>query len=373
MAKTSGRLTVLAVQHVKKPGLLADGDGLYLQVIGAGARSWIFRFSLHGKSREMGLGSLKAVGLAAARAKAAQCRALLADGIDPIAARKGELAQRALADARSITFDQCAEAFIKAHGPTWRNPKHHAQWKTTLGTYVSPVFGKLPVQAVDVSLVMKALEPIWTSKPETAARIRGRIESVLNWAKSRGYRSGENPAQWKGHLDNLLPARSKIARVKHHVALPYDQTPQFIKTQREQGGVPARALEFLILTAARTGEIIGARWSEMDLPAKVWTVPAARMKGGREHRVPLSSEALAILHKVARGEAEDFVFRGRNGGLLSNMALLMLLRRIGHDSLTAHGFRSTYRQRRRLADDRILRLRVREYDEFPNKAFHCDA
>ena len=190
MATTSGRLTVLEVQHAKKPGMLADGDGLYLQVAGKGARSWIFRYSLDGKTREMGLGSLKGVGLAAARAKAVQCRALLADGIDPIAARKGERAKRAVAGARTITFDQCAEAYIKAHGATWRNPKHHAQWQMTLETYVSPVFGKLPVDAVEVSLVMKVLEPIWTTKPETASRIRGRIESVLNWAKARGYRSG---------------------------------------------------------------------------------------------------------------------------------------------------------------------------------------
>lgn len=334
---------MLAVQHAKKPGMLADGDGLYLQVTGAGARSWIFRFTLGGKSREMGLGSLKGVGLAAARAKAAQCRALLADGIDPIAARKGEHAARAVAGARAITFDQCAEAYINAHGATWRNPKHHSQWKTTLETYVSPVFGKLPVHAVDVSLVMKALEPIWTTKPETASRIRGRIESVLNWAKARGYRSGENPAQWKGHLDNLLPARSKLSRVKHHAALPYDETAQFMKSLREQTGMPARALEFLILTAARTGEAIGAQWCEIDLAEKVWTVPAARMKGGREHRVPLSNKTLAILNKVAKGEPGDFVFRGRNGGPLSNMALLMLLRRMGHGSLTAHGFRSTFR------------------------------
>ena len=343
MAKTIGRLTVLQVQHAKKPGMLADGDGIYLQVTGAGARSWIFRFMLEGKPREMGLGSLKGVGLAAARAKAAQCRALLADGVDPIAARKGEQAARTVADARAITFDESAEAYIKAHGATWRNPKHHSQWKTTLATYVSPVFGKLPVQAVDVSLVMKVLEPIWTTKPETAARIRGRIESILNWAKARGYRSGENPAQWKGHLDNLLPARSKISGVKHHAALPYDETPQFMGALREQFGISGLALEFLILTAGRTGEILGAKWGEMDQAKKIWTVPASRMKGGREHRVPLSNEAMAILNKATRGEPEDFVFRGRNGGPLSNMALLMLLRRMGHENLTAHGFRSTFR------------------------------
>ena len=245
--------------------------------------------------------------------------------------------------ARAITFDECAEAFIAAHSAAWRNQKHVAQWKATLRTYVSPVFGSLPVQAVDVALVMKVLEPIWTTKPETAARIRGRIESVLNWAKARGYRAGENPAQWRGHLDKLLPARSKIAKVKHHAALRYDQIAQFIDALRRRDGVAPLALEFAILTAARTGEVIGARWSEIDLSAKLWTVPAARMKSGREHRVPLSAGALAVLNKLGRSGPGDFVFAGRNGRPLSNMAFLMLLRRMGYNKLTAHGFRSTFR------------------------------
>jgi integrase len=343
MVRLSGRLSTLKVTHAREPGMLADGDGLYLQVSRANARSWVFRYFRNGKSREMGLGSLKAVGLAAARLKAAECRGMLADGIDPIAARDGERAQRAVEDARAITFDHCADAFIEAHSSAWKNQKHVAQWKATIRTYVSPVFGSLPVQAVDVALVMKVLEPIWTTKPETAARIRGRIESVLNWAKAREYRTGENPALWKGHLDNLLPARSKIAKVKHHAALPYDQTSQFIDALRRQDGIAPLALEFAILTAARTGEIIGARWDEIDLAEKVWAVPASRMKGGREHRVPLSAEALAVLNKVGEGESEDFVFSGRKKSPLSNMALLMLLRRMGHDKLTAHGFRSTFR------------------------------
>ena len=343
MGALGGRLSSLTVKHARKPGMLADGNGLYLQVTRANARSWIFRYYRNGKSREMGLGSLNAVGLAGARLKAAACRGLLADGIDPIAARDAERTQRALEDARAITFDQCAEAFITAHGAAWKNQKHIAQWKATLRTYVSPVFGSLPVQAVDVALVMKVLEPIWTTKPETAARIRGRIESVLNWAKARGYRTGENPALWKGHLDNLLPAHSKIAKVKHHAALPYDQTSQFIDALRRQDGIAPLALEFAILTAARTGEIIGARWAEIDLEAKVWTVPASRMKNGREHRVPLSVEALAVLNKVSEGDPEEFVFAGRKKRPLSNMAFLMLLRRMGHDKLTAHGFRSTFR------------------------------
>ena len=343
MSALGGRLSSLTVKHARKPGMLADGNGLYLQVTRANARSWIFRYYRNGKSREMGLGSLNAVGLADARLKAAACRGLLADGIDPIAARDAERTQRALEDARAITFDQCAEAFITAHGAAWKNQKHVAQWKATLRTYVSPVFGSLPVQVVDVALIMKVLEPIWTTKPETAARIRGRIESVLNWAKTRGYRTGENPALWKGHLSNLLPAHSKIAKVKHHAALPYDQTSHFIDALRRQDGIAPLALEFAILTAARTGEIIGARWAEIDLEAKVWTVPASRMKNGREHRVPLSVEALAVLTKVSQGEPEEFVFAGRKKRPLSNMAFLMLLRRMGHDKLTGHGFRSTFR------------------------------
>lgn len=343
MSALGGRLSSLTVKHARKPGMLADGNGLYLQVTRANARSWIFRYYRNGKSREMGLGSLNAVSLADARLKAAACRGLLADGIDPIAARDAERAQRALDDARAITFNQCAEAFITAHSAAWKNQKHVAQWKATLRTYVSPVFGSLPVQAVDVALVMKVLEPIWTTKPETAARVRGRIESVLNWAKARGYRTGENPALWKGHLSNLLPAHSKIAKVKHHAALPYDQTSQFIDALRRQDGIAPLALEFAILTAARTGEIIGARWVEIDLEAKVWTVPASRMKSGREHRVPLSVEALAVLNKVSKGEPEEFVFAGRKKRPLSNMAFLMLLRRMGHDKLTGHGFRSTFR------------------------------
>ena len=343
MARIGGRLSALEVAHAHKAAMLFDGDGLYLQVSGASARSWILRYFRDGKSHEMGLGSLKAVGLAAARAKAAECRALLADGIDPIAAREANRAQQAVETARGISFDACAAAYIKSHSNAWKNQKHVAQWTATIRTYVSPVFGSLPVQAVDVALVMKVLEPIWTTKPETAARIRGRIESVLNWAKARGYRAGENPAQWKGHLDQLLPARGKIQKVKHHAALPYDQIAQFIDALRTQEGIAPFALEFAILTAARTGEVIGARWREIDLASEIWTIPAERMKSGREHRVPLSAGAMAILQGLSKGEAEDFVFAGSEKRPLSNMALLMLLRRMGHRTLTVHGFRSTFR------------------------------
>jgi Phage integrase central domain/Arm DNA-binding domain len=211
MVRLGGRLSSLKVTHAREPGMLADGDGLYLQVKHGNARSWIFRYFRDGKSHEMGLGSLKAVSLAAARLKAAECRALLADGINPIAARDAERLQRTAEDARAMTFDHCADAFIKAHSSGWKNQKHIAQWQATIRTYVSPVFGSLPVRVVDVALVLKVLEPIWTTKPETAARVRGRIESVLNWAKARGYRTGENPALWKGHLDNLLRCAQRRA------------------------------------------------------------------------------------------------------------------------------------------------------------------
>lgn len=343
MSRLIGRLTALKVAHARTPGMYADGDGLYLQVTSASARSWIFRYRRNGKHHEMGLGTLKIVTLAEAREKTLNCRRQIADGIDPLAARRGDRVRLAVNDARSMTFDQCAAAFIKAHAGSWKSAVHHLQWETTLATYVSPVFGSLPVAAVDVGLVMRALEPIWTTKPETAGRIRGRIESVLNWAKARGYRSGENPAAWKGHLDNLLPARSKLKSVKHHVALPYDQIAHFMETLRLQDGMAARALEFAILTAARTGEIIGARWNEIDLSAKIWSVPASRMKSNREHRVPLSDPALAVLQKLKAGSPDDYVFGGRTGGPLSNMALLMLLRRMGHAALTSHGFRSSFR------------------------------
>lgn len=219
MNRTSKRLTVLKITHARTPGLLADGDGLYLQVSNASSRSWIFRYRRNGKQHDMGLGPLNAVSLASARQKAQECRTQLAEGIDPLAAREAKRARQAIDEARGITFDECAKAYIKAHAGSWKSVVHHLQWETTLAKYASPVLGRLPVQAVDVGLVMKVLEPIWTAKPETAARIRGRIEKVLSWAKARGYRSGENPALWKGHLDNLLPARGKIRTVRHHAAL----------------------------------------------------------------------------------------------------------------------------------------------------------
>ena len=346
MVQFVGRLTALKVAKVKRPGMYADGAGLYLQVTGDGdkrvAKSWIFRYQLRSRAREMGLGSFATFGLAEARIKATECRRLTYDGLDPIDARRAERARIELETAKALTFKACAEQFIAAHSAGWRNAKHAAQWTATLKTYAEPVIGSLPVHRIDTALVMKILEPLWSKKPETAGRLRGRIESVLDWATVRGYRTGDNPARWRGHLDKLLPARAKVRRVKHHAALPYDHLPDFMAALRAQEGISARALEFLILTAARTGEVIGAKSEEIR--GKVWTVPAGRMKGAKEHRVPLSEPSLAIVEKMRKEHPGVFVFPGgKHAKPLSNMAMLALLERMGRADVTAHGFRSTFR------------------------------
>jgi integrase len=346
MARAIGKLTALKVEKAQEPGMYGDGGGLYLRVTSDGAKNWVFRFMLNGRARWMGMGPLHTVSLAEARRRAAENRLRRHDGIDPIEARRAGRLQARLDAAKAMTFRQCAEGYIQAHRAGWRNGKHAAQWEATLATYAKPVIGALPVQAVDTALVLKVIEPLWTTKPETAGRLRGRIESILDWAKVRGYRAGENPARWRGHLDKLLPARSKVRKVEHHAALPYAELPGFLVALRGQEGIAARALEFLVLTAARTGETIGARWSEVDLKDGTWTVPADRMKAGREHRVPLPLCALAILEEMqTRRYADDgFVFvGGKVGKPLSNMAFLMLLRRMGRHDLTAHGFRATFK------------------------------
>jgi integrase len=343
MAREIGKLSALRVKAAPR-GMHADGGGLYLHVNAAEARSWIFRYMLAGRAREMGLGPAHTIPLAEARKRATECRRLRLDGIDPIEARRAQRSAAQLDAARSITFRACAGAFIDSHKAGWRSDKHAAQWAATLATYVYPAFGALPVQAVDVGLVLQALEPIWTVKPETAGRVRGRIESVLDWATARGYRQGENPARWRGHLENLLPSRSKVRRIEHHAALPYSEIAPFIAELRQQEGVAARALEFAILTAARTGEAIGAGWSEINLAERLWSVPAKRMKAGRDHRVPLCDAATAIVEDMQTLRQGDHVFPGGKAGRpISNMAMLMLLRRMGRGDLTAHGFRSSFR------------------------------
>jgi integrase len=348
MARAIGRLTALKVEKAKEAGMYADGGGLYLRVTPEGTKNWVLRFMLDRRPRWMGLGPLTLYGLQEARAKALDARRKRHEGIDPIEARRAERARQRLDAAKAVTFKQCAETYIASHRAGWRNGKHAGQWSTTLSTYAYPIIGALPVQAVDTGLVLKVLEPIWTAKPETAGRLRGRLESILDSAKVRGYRDGENPARWRGHLDKLLPARAKVRQVEHHAALPYAELPAFLANLREQEGIAARALEFAVLTAGRTGEVIGARWSEIDLLDKVWTVPAARVKAHREHRVSLSARALAILDdmQAARdaGIGDGFVFPGgRTGAPLSNMAFWRLLRRMSRGDLTAHGFRATFK------------------------------
>lgn len=349
MAREVGRLSALKVSRVREPGMHADGGGLYLQVSAAGTKSWIYRFMLNGRGREMGLGALNAVSLADARGKAADCRAVRAKGFDPIEARKSQLDIARLEAAKARTFKVCAGSYIEAHRPSWRNPKHAQQWENTLETYAYPVLGETSVQAVDTDLVMKVLRPIWTDKPETASRLRGRIEAILDWAIAHEYRRGENPARWRGHVANLLPRQSKVRKVQHHPALPYGDVPKFVADLRKQAGTAPAALEFLILTTARTSEVIGAQWSEIDLARSLWTVPATRIKGGKEHRVPLSAPAVATLNRLAQSRhkdapADEFVFPGgRKGKGLSNAAMSAVLERMKLHDITVHGFRSSFR------------------------------
>jgi len=349
MARTIGKLTPAKVRSAKVPGLYGDGGGLYLNVGPTGGQSWIFRFMLNGKAREMGLGPVHTIGLADARERATAARRLRLDGIDPLDARNAERGRKAAEAAAAVTFRDAAAAYVRDHRAAWRNEKHAWQWTQTLEAHAYPVVGDLPIASVDTGHVTRILLPIWTTKAETAARVRGRIEAVLDYGKVHGWRTGENPARWKGHLENVLPARGKVSKVEHHAALPWGEIGAFMAEIEKQDGIAALALRFAILTAARTGEAIGARWSEVDLDGKVWVVPASRMKAGNEHKVPLAEPVAALLRSIRPEQAADDapVFRGGKGGkgpgALSNMAMLALLRRMGRGDLTVHGFRSTFR------------------------------
>jgi integrase len=282
----------------------------------------------------MGLGTYPEIGLAEARRRALEARRQKADGIDPLAARRAEREAKRIEQARSITFRDCAERYIAVHEAGWRNGKHRQQWGSTLATYAYPELGSLPVSAIDTALVVRVLQPIWTTKPETAGRVRGRIEAILDYAKAIGFRTGENPAAWKGNLAHALPARQKVRKVEHHASLPYAELPAFMADLRARDGLAARCLEFVILTACRTGEAIGATWQEIDEEARLWCIPAERMKAGRDHRVPLAGAAMALLADLPRDRAKLFG--------VSNMAMAMTLRRMGRGDLTVHGFRSTF-------------------------------
>ncbi|MDR8394896.1 MAG: integrase arm-type DNA-binding domain-containing protein [Paraburkholderia sp.] len=338
------RLSALSVVRLTGPGYYCDGGGLYLQVSPAGARSWVYRYRHEGRLREMGLGGLRCVSLADARERAQGCRRQLGNGLDPIEERRRERSQRAAQLARTKTFDECTTAYIKANRAGWKNEKHVAQWESTLATYASPFIGSLSVRDIDTAHIVSVLEPIWEAKPETASRVRGRVEAVLDWAKAHRYRDDENPARWKGHLDKVLPARTKVRKVRHHAALPYTEVAAFMKVLRVQEGLAARALELAVLTAARTSEVIGARRGEFDLEAGMWTVPAERMKAQRAHRVPLSAAAAGLVRRLLDEADTELLFPGgKKERPLSNMAMLTVLRRMKRNGLTVHGFRSTFR------------------------------
>lgn len=338
MSRSASRLTAVQVKNASKPGLLADGNGLYLQVAKGGSKSWIYAYARNGHRRNVGLGGVAAVTLAKAREKAAAMRALLAEGKDPLAERRAER----LAAAGVKTFRQCAEEYIDAHQPGWRNLKHRQQWASSLKNYVYPVIGDLPVNQVDDRHVLKILQPIWLKKTETAKRVQGRMENILDYAKATKQRTGDNPARWRAHLDQILVCPSKVQRVRHHPALPYAELPAFMAALRQREGVGARAMAFVILTACRSNEAIGARWSEID--GDVWTIPEERTKSGREHRVPLVPEALAILSEMRKTAAGDFVFAGaKPGRTLSPMTMATVLGRMERTDITVHGFRSTFR------------------------------
>lgn len=339
MARRMHRLSAIKVRGNLPAGYYADGGGLYLQVSASGSKSWVFRYQRQSIRKEMGLGALNAVPLAIAREVAAEKRGILAAGNDPLSEKRAVLA----AERGTVTFREAAESYIEAHAPGWRNRKHAQQWRNTLENYAHPLLGGLPVGKIDTGLVLKVLEPIWNTKTETAKRVRGRIERILDWATVRRYRSGENSARWRGHLDTLLAKPTKIHKVTHFAALPYADVPKFMAMLAEQKGTAAKALAFLILTAARTSEVIGARWDEVD--GSVWTIPGKRIKAEREHRVPLSSAARSIVHDM-REEAvgESFLFPGgKRGRPLSNAAMSAVLKRMGLDDVTVHGFRSAFK------------------------------
>jgi integrase len=341
-SRAINRLTSLDVRRATKRGLHPDGNGLYLQIARNGSRSWVLRYRLGRARRYLGLGALHSTSLSQARELAAAARRQLLAGEDPVAARQAKQAALRLADAKAMTFSQAAAAYIEAHRPGWRNADHANQWRNSLATHAFPIIGALPVAAIDTTLVMQVLDPIWVTKTETAGRVRGRIESILDWAAARGYRTGDNPARWRGHLDHLLPDRAKVAKVEHLPALPYADLPDFLAALRQRDGIPARALEFTILTAARPGEVLLADWSEIDFAARLWAVPGTRMKAGRDHRVPLSDAALALLAALPEPHSGP-VFAGRPGKPIGRNALMKELRRMDRGDLSVHGFRSVFR------------------------------
>jgi integrase len=334
--------TAREVAALKAPGTHRVDRNLYVQITESGTRSWLFRYTRDGVAHGMGLGPLDLVSLAEARDKALDARRQLLNGIDPLGVRRAQRQQALLDAARRITFQECADRYIAAYAAGWRNAKHKQQWENTLRDYTYPVIGPLAVADIDTTLVLKVLEPIWETKAVTAHRLRGRIERILDWAKANSYRQGENPARWRGHLAQILPALARKATVNHHEALPYAEIPAFMAALRAQDGIPARCLEFTILTATRHGEARGAQWAEIDPAARTWTIPAERMKTGKKHTVPLSARVLTLLADMPR--AGSYIFEnGRAGRPFRDKVVTAVLEQSGRPGVTVHGFRSTFR------------------------------
>jgi integrase len=344
MARKATELGALAVSRLDRPGFYLVGSvaGLALQVLPTGGRTWILRATIGDRRRDMGLGGYPDMPLADAREAARTARSQIRAGIDPIEQRKAARSALIAAQSNAITFKASAEAYIAAHEAGWRNAKHRQQWANSLTAYAYPKIGSLLVSDVGLSHVMAILEPIWQSKTQTAKRLRGRIEQVLDWATAREHREGPNPARWRGHLDKMLAAPGKVGKVKHHAALALSEMGDFMKKLRGAEGMGARALEFLILTAARSGEVRGATWPEIDLEARVWTIPGNRMKAGKDHRVALSLPATKLLRNIPRIQGSELLFAAPRSGQLSDMTLTAVVRRIGANAVP-HGFRSTFR------------------------------
>jgi len=344
MPKIAKELSALEIGRLREPGFHSVGGvpGLAMQVTATGARSWVLRVMVGVRRRDMGLGPFPAVPLALAREKARQARESVATGNDPILEREQARSALLAQQARVITFRTAAEKFVAIKRSEWKNEKHHKQWAATLVQYAYPVIGDMHVADVEQAHILRILEPIWTTKTETASRVRGRIETVLDWAAARGHRSGINPAQWKGRLDKLLAAPRKLQAVAHHPAVPIDDAAAFYAELSQADGIAARALQFAMLTATRSGEVRGAAWSEVDLAKGLWVIPAARMKAKAEHRVPISPASLALLNALPRIEGCDFVFPSSRKAALSDMSLLAVMRRMG-SQYVPHGLRSTFR------------------------------
>jgi len=345
MAKTVKRLKDLQIRRLSQPGSYPDGEGLYLQVRTSGAKDWFYRYEVDGKGRKRGLGSYPTISLEQARDDALECRQLRQQGIDPVDYAKAQRQKEALDEAKSFTFKECALAYINSHNRGWKNRKHESQWRNTLDTYAYPTIGDIGVQDIDIGLVMDVLEPIWYEKTETASRVRQRIENILDWATVKQYRSGDNPALWRGRLDKLLPKRVKVQKPVHFPAMDYRELPEYFRALRKRDSVATRALAFTILTAARNGEARAVTNDELDIKGKIWTIPDSRMKADREHRVPLSAEALKIIKEMEpfRRHTDNFIFPGQAHAKPISEASLLKVVKQQDKTLTVHGFRSTFR------------------------------